>query len=92
MNTKERIKEAVSSSNTAHILCNKLLAMSDTTNDQCIAKNLLLNIRHYTLTYKENVDKIHIFHNKSGDTKVINPELKQSLTNEGYNIITLPLF
>ena len=92
MTTKEKIKEAVSSSNTSHMLCNKLFEMSDVNDDKCPAKNLLLNIRHYQLISKKGVDTINILYNKYGEAKVINPELKESLINEGYNIITLPLF
>ena len=83
MTTKEKIKEAVSSSNTSLILCNKLSEISDVNDDKCPAKNLLLNIRHYQLVSKESVDTINILYNKSGEAKVINPDLKESLINEG---------
>ena len=92
MTIKENIKEAISSSNTSHVLCNKLFEITDINDDKCPAKNLLLNIRHYQLISKEGVNTINILYNKSGEAKVINPDLKESLINEGYDIITLPIF
>ena len=57
-------------------------------NNKSPSKDLLLNIRHYTLTFNENVNKINALYNKQGDIKVINT----NSINKGYNIITLPIF
>ena len=90
MTIKEQISAALYSSNNTYVLCNKLIDLCDTNNDQCPAKKLLYSIRHLTIT-KVNILDINILETPNGTFNLINSNTKKELIKKGILVHTIPL-
>lgn len=90
MTIKEKIRDAVYTSNNAHVLCDRLRDICDTNNNQCPAKTLLHSIRHLSIT-KVNINNIKVLEDDAGTFKVISTDSNKALINEGCTIHTLTL-
>ena len=88
--TDDLIKNILNNSNNVRDLCNKLNVFADYTNTSCKIKNLINNINHY-LRINKKFNEINFLQNKSGDIKLINPNLKKELIDEGYKIYTVSI-